>query len=308
MGSPDIPWGSLSIIYMTTIAKYYVLPALAACLMLTSCGGSHKDESDSSDVIVTVGDSALTRLDVERLLPGGLAEPDSSRMADAIVSAWVSRLLLEDFGRENIDDIDRIERLTAEYRLRLIAEAYRRKLREEGASDVDAHRIHQYYQEHRDSLILDAPIVKGIFLKVHADAPNISMLRQLVFDGSPDAVDNLEKSGLAEAMQYSFFGDQWVDWQDIAGRIPYRFTDPDAFVASNVNFETSRGGSVYMLHIFDFRRSGNLMPEEYAAPLIAGIISRQSAADYERNLLVSIARKALKEGRMTLTPPQKLRF
>lgn len=277
--------------------------ALACCglalLALSSC--SHADKSapeDDADVLLWVGDSALRVPDVLAKIPGGLSPADSTAMFDALVRAWVQRMLLDDFGREYIDDMERIDRLTEQYRSRLIAQSYRRQLRRSNQSAVSDESIRKYYEANADSLFLDAPIIKGIYVKIPADAPELQMVKTWVAGASPSDIDNLERRGLDRALQYSFFEDRWVDFQDVAEKIPYRFPDPDSFVSSSRNFETEYGGNVYILHISSFLRSGQPIPFEYAKPLIADILESESADSYEKRLLSALWQQAVKKGRL----------
>ena len=111
-------------------------------------------------------------------------------------------------------------------------------------------------------------------------------------------MDKLEKYGLKEAMQYDYFADRWVDWQVISEQIPYRFYDPDAFVESTKNFETTYNGSTYFLHIISYLKSGDVMPFDFARDQIAEILSGNKQKEHERRLIASLYNQALKDGRL----------
>lgn len=255
-------------------------------------------ETEDDRILVSVGDSSLTMSDVLPRIPSGLAPEDSAALFSAIVDAWVERLLLEDFGKENIEDMDRINRLTAEYRSRLIAESYRRSIRNKRSSKVIPDSVESYYQSHKSDLTLERPLVKGVFLKLPSDVSNLKQIRQWVFGGRPQDIDNLENNGLAEAYQYSFFQDRWIDWQTVADQIPSRFDNPDGFVAANKNFETTHGGTTYLLHISSFMKSGQPMPMEFARPFVEEILDNQSAASYEQQLIERLYVQAKKDGKL----------
>lgn len=294
---------SISDIFTSTVIN--AAKTLACCglalLSLPSCSdGDKTDSADDADVLLCVGDSALRASDVLAKIPGGLSQADSAAMFDAIVRAWAQRMLLDEFGREYVDDMERIDRLTEQYRSRLIAQSYRRKIRQGSTSDVSDKSIQEYFDANADSLILDAPIVKGLYVKIPSDAPELHKVKDWIHGAKSSDIDNLERRGLDNVLEYSFFEDRWVDFQDIAEKIPYRFTDPDAFVASTRNFETEYDGNVYILHISSFLRSGEHMPFEYARSGIADILGSESADAYEKRLLLSLWQQALKQGRIKL--------
>lgn len=274
---------------------------LIAILLFLGCDRKKKSLQGANEdpVLVAIGDTALTLSEVELRIPVGLSPDDSVAMFASIVDTWVEDILLAEFGKENIDDMDRIERMTKDYRNRLIAESYRRRMHENNPSKVSEERIRDYYNSHPEEMKLQRPLVKGIYLRLPSKTSNLSDIRQWIFSGKPSGIDNLEKHGLRDALQYSFFEDRWVDWQNVADQIPYRFGDPDAFLESHRNFETAKRGVTYLLHISDVCKTGTPMPQEYATVRIGEILDTRSASDYERSLIDGLYRKAIKEKHMT---------
>ncbi|MDE7380859.1 MAG: hypothetical protein K2N03_01855 [Muribaculaceae bacterium] len=255
-------------------------------------------EEVEEDVLVSIGDSSLTLRQVLLRIPGGLAEEDSVAMFASIVDNWIDEMLLSEVANDNINNLDDIEEKTRQYRRRLIVAAYRRQLRENGQINVSEDSIRSYYTHHRESLKLERPVVKGILIKIPADASRLKDVEQWAFSGRQEDIDKLDKYGLKETLQYSFFENRWVDWQNIAEQIPYRFGDADTFLTTHKNFETTYKGITYLLHISAYKESGSEMPEEYAKLAIAERLESESLADYEQKLLSSMKKRALKEGRL----------
>ena len=71
-----------------------------------------------------------------------------------------------------------------------------------------------------------------------------------------------------------------------------------AFLGSARDFETSYGGSTYILHVFDYLPTGSVMPYEYASRRIADMMEREKKADYRIRLLTSLYSKSIEEGRL----------
>lgn len=274
------------------------MAALAALAILSGCAsrGDGDGALSDSDRLVSVGDSTLYVHDVVKRIPVALPAEDSVALFNSIVANWRDSQLIEHFAEDNIDDLEQIEAMTRQYRQRLISQSYRRKLRQAGKSDISAAEIRRYYDAHKDEMVLTAPILKGIFLKVSAKAANLREIRQWVFSGRADGIDNLEKFGLTDALQYSYFEDNWVNWDVIEGLIPYRFGTPDSFLRSTRNFETERNGAIYLLHISNYLLGGRPMPYDYAAREIEEILTADQASAYEEQMLQQMRRQARKEG------------
>lgn len=280
----------------------HILTAAITLLLIGSGMGSCKKadakDAEGSEIVVEVGDTALTLIDVTRRIPRGLSESDSTELFNSIVDSWIDRLLLEQLGNENIDDMADIDRMVETYRRKLIVASYRRNLRASHRWRVPEDSVKRYYREHSEELTLTSPVMKGLYLKLPSDASRLPDIRRWMMTATPDAVDNLEKYGLQDAIKYSFFEDSWTDWSIIAKDIPYRFEDADEFVRTRQNFETSYGGITYLLHISEYMPSGDRMPYEVAAPVIAEILEGDAGEKYEKDLIRSLHARAQKEGRL----------
>ncbi len=268
------------------------------CVLLMSFGcDRHKPVVETGDdILVTVGDSSLTTGMVLSQLPAGLSAEDSVEFIDESINRWVRNMVLSGVARENLDESEEIERMVEDYRNRLIISRYLSRMDGSRNSTPDEKDVKDYYAVHGDEFILQAPLIKGIFVKVPDNDDRLADLKRWIGTATDETVDNIEKYGLRQAMQYEYFDDRWTEWGRIAELIPYRFYDADAFVKSTKNFETSYRGITYLLHISDYLPSGEKMPYEYASEKIKDILGRRNSADYRSWLLKEIYRKKIRDG------------
>lgn len=271
----------------------------AACMFPSACSRKEQPSGTSEDILVTVGDSALRMSDVLLRIPPGLDPADSAALFSRIVNHWVDDRLLESLAIDNIDNMDRIDRLVADYRRKLIVQAYRRKVRQSASTQIDEGEVKKYFDSHQEDLILETPIVKGLYIKLPESSKRLPDVRKWAASARPEDIDAIEKSGLDDAVQYDYFGDRWVDFGSLMELIPYRFYDPDAFLSSSPDFETSYDGFVYILHVSSFIPAGQPMPYEYARAIIEERLGSDRIASYEQKLLDDIRRDARKKGVLT---------
>lgn len=275
---------------------------LASIGLAAGCGRGGKAAAvTDTDIVAQYRDSVLLLPDIVRQLPSGISAADSAALIRRIADQWIEGFLIEDLAAAQIDDMDRIDALTAAYRRSLIADSYRRKMRRTGVQPVDMDGVKAYYKAHASELRLERPIVKGLFIRIPASSSHLDDIRQWMRQADTDSYDALENTGRREATAFRYFADTWVDFDAIAGEIPSRLGDADKFVEQTVDFETELNGTVYILHLTDFRQSGTLMPEEYAAPLIEDRMKALHLADYEAGLIKALRASAvekeiLKEG------------
>lgn len=279
-----------------------VISGIFIAILIAGCKRSDGKHAtiDPEDIVIRVGDSILTETEIIAKIPVGLSSEDSLTFHKTIVHDWLDRMLLSEIAADNVEDIEQIERMTREYRNRLLINSYRRKMRESGVGEIPAADIKKYYEQYSQELILERPVVKGLFVKVPSNAPKINDIRRWIFTATPTAIDNLEQYGLVDAVKYSFFEDKWFDFRTITEQIPYRFADMDTFVESTTNFETSYAGITYFLHISEYIKSGEVMPFEIASPIIASTLEVKTGDAYEAKLMQSLYEEALKSGRLKI--------
>ena len=245
-------------------AATYSFLALNLAAQLSCSKAKEQKGVDSTEVLIEVGDSALTRRMVTELIPSGLGGADSIRMFDAIVEAWVERNMLVNLAGSQVPDIEEIERMVEQYREQLLANEYRKMMASDKAGGISQASIEEYYKAHPEQYRLSSPLIKGIYLKVQKNSPDLDELRAWVRGGAT-----------------------------LGDHIPYRFSDADNFVRDNSYFECTEKGSVYMLRITDFLTSGEQTPLSFAEAGIREQLLEQKRGDYDRQLLNSLFTKGI---------------
>lgn len=280
---------------------YGVIPAsLVLAIVLSGCGNTrHEESGEESDILMTYGDSTLKVSEVVSRIPVGLPEEDSVALFREIADSWLEDMVLTDVAEKNSQNLDRINRMVADYRNRLLLAEYMSNMISSGKLKVPEESVRRYYEKEGNGMILDQPLLKGIYIKVPDKAGRLSDLRRWMASGNASAVDNIEKYGLSDAVQYEYFGDRWVEWSSLAEKIPARIFQPDEYFGKNKDFEINFGGSVYILHVSDYLPAGNRMPYQYAAMKIREIIAAENLDKTREALLIDIYRKAIDEGRLT---------
>lgn len=268
--------------------------------MPASCSRQEADDKNRPrpEVLMQVGDSVLTRSQVVAQLPAGISAIDSARLFDAIVEEWLERNMLVDVAVKNLPDIDRIDRLVEQYRRQLLADEYRRLMAAEYAGEVSSDSVRAQYNANIDRYVLTSPVIKGIYVKLPSDAPQLTEVRTWMRSATPEAIDKFEACGLKGAMEYEYFGDEWVAWEELVRRIPYRFNSSESITVPGKMFETSSDGITYLLHVTDVIPAGEKMPYDFAKPLIEQELAETCRDTYDRRLLRDIYARELDSRRI----------
>ena len=161
--------------------------------------------------------------------------------------------------------------------------------------------LRAYYEAHKDDFKLERPLVKGVYLKVPDDAPNLAQIRRLYRSDKPGDIDKLEKAALGTAIHYDYFRDSWIDWEQIENRIPLDLASGDVSdIARRRYIEIESQGFTYLLSISDYLAPGAGMPYEAARPLVRDRLLNQRRRAYDSRLLNDLYQRALDDGLMQI--------
>lgn len=279
----------------STSINIFKTAIVAAAALVTGCRGDNA-VSGPDDILVCVGDSALSATRLRAAIPAGLTAADSTAYAKAYIRSWIDSRLVADVAADMIDMAE-IDRLTAEYRDELIKAQYRRLMaRQAGDGQFSDDSLAHYYDTHLADFRLERPMIKGVYLKVPDDTENLATLRRLYNSGKPADIDRLEKAALSSAIHYDYFRDRWVDWQQVETRIPLDFDAAAPNIAAHKPIDLEHGGFVYLLSVSDYLPVGATMPYEAARPLIRERLLALHRVDFDRRLRENLFNSAVADG------------
>ena len=264
-------------------------------LILSACG---KTKEDTGDVLLRYGENTITKEEVIAMIPHGLTQADSAALFTAIIEGWLRDVVLSEFAEQRLYDTRAIDRRVKDYRNNLIVQEYLSRMSESHPPKIEDNRVKDYYDLHRSEIKLEVPLVKGVFLKINSDSKGKEEIKNLLTSDDPDKIDRLERDWLDRSLSYNYFRDKWIDWETLAGMIPYRFGDPDQFISENKYFEKEYGDCNYYLHITDYLPSGEEQPFEFARGWITNVLTQGDLADYERVLVNSLLKEAIKDNKL----------
>lgn len=279
---------------MKIITRYIL--GIIVLSFLASCGNN--DKATAKDILVQVGTETLSSKELSANMPLGLSSSDSTKFARAYIRSWIDSKLVGEIAARNIGDIDRIDQLVEEYRNDLIMWEYRQRMYESHADKtLSSDSINAYYLAHKQDFKTSTPYIKGIYIKVPEDSPNINKLKKWYCSGNASDIEQIEKQGLSEAIHYDYFIDRWVEWEQIESRIPYDFGNKaNSFVSSHKKVETTIGGFTYLLYISDYLKSGSEMPVEVATQQIKDILINKNRIEYDKELRQQLYEQGVKDG------------
>ena len=262
--------------------------------ILFSVSACTLEKKEVPGAIVSVGDRYLTREMLSQVIPDGLSHRDSCAFADAYVRHWAEDELVYDVAQKNIPNVGRIELLVDKYRRELFAHEYQKQiLNEKLDAEISAEAVKNYYRTHLDKFILKVPIIKGLFVKVAETSPEIKNLKKWYRNRDHGSIENIEKYSLHNIINYEYFYDRWISFDEVLSAIPYSISDANRFLQTHKYLEINNDGYWYLLNISDYLPAGANMPLDFARTQIEEILLNQKRMDFLHQMNNELYQEAL---------------
>ena len=276
------------------VRVYFILLTLSVSLF--AC--KKAIQTDEPDALVKVNDRILTRNEVESLIPKGTTSADSLLLAESYIKKWVKDELVLKIAQRNLgSDKETIDKLVDAYRRSLLRYRYQEKLIQEKLSDeIQESDVLTYYDTNKEKFVLDKNLIKGLFLKVPADAPNLSEVKTWYKSGNVASLEKIEKYSIQNAAIYEYFFDKWVDFDEIRNNIPNQISNPESFLRTYKTLEVTYSSYCYLLNIRQVLLKGQVEPFEYAEPRIREILINQRKLDFIKEFEEELYNDALDGG------------
>ncbi len=277
--------------------KYGLYIAIIA-FMLTACNLF----LDEGEPIVKVGDKVLTMEELSKNIPDYLDATDSSLWADDYIKTWVQRELLLLKAEENLNDSEKdVSKELEEYRNSLIVFRYKNALiRQKIDTTVKESDIQKYFNEHRESFILNRNIVKAIYIKVPVEVSSPEDIKDLCISSDMEKQAKLNEYCISYAKAYDRFNDQWVSADLVLKNTPAVITDQEHFLERNRFIESSDMNYYYIVCIREYRLAGQVSPIEYVQNDIRNLILNKQKIDFLKQIEKDIYKEGIDNNKVKL--------
>jgi hypothetical protein len=262
---------------------------------------------DTGKPVAKVANKILTVEELSRNVPDYLDATDSALWADDYIKKWVQRELLLLKAEENLKGNEKnVSEELEEYRNSLIVFRYKNELiRQKLDTIVKNTDIQKYYNEHRESFILNRNIVKAIFIKIPRQVSSPEDLKQLCSSNDPEKLAKLNEYCISYAKAYDRFNDQWIAADQVMKYTPVAIPDQQHFWEKNRFIETTDIEFYYLVCIRDFRLEGQSSPIEFVQSDIQNIILSKQKLDFLKQIEKDIYKEGLDNNKVKLFKTKK---
>lgn len=226
-------------------------------------------------VVAKIGKQKLYISELSEVIPSGVTPEDSVSIALQYINSWASEILFSQVAATQLSKSEQNVSVELEdYKRSLLKYRYeQRYINERLDTVISYNQVEQYYNSHKELFVLEVPIVKGRFLDIMQESPNLEIIKSKM--SSDDFSDLAQADSLAysSALKYSDTSEKWVDMVTFArdfgedyGTLLSR-KDSDGFIEI-----PDERGDVKIAYICDMQKAGTLAPMEYCEDRIRDII------------------------------------
>lgn len=276
-----------------------ILPVFAALILFFSCNNSSGNGIDKNrDPIVSVYNQTLYRDQLNSILPYNISTEDSIAAADKYIRKWIEEVLVYEKAKRNIIDSKSIDALVEDYRRSLIIHSYQETLltnKLENGNNLSDDKLEEFYLDNKKQFILKEPIIKGLYLKIPIQSSQLENFRKWYTQESEEAINNIEKNALQNAIGYEYFYNKWVDFNGVFATIPKQASNADQYIKNNKSVEIRDSVFVYLLHIKEYKLSGDEAPFDFVKNDIVQIVREQNKNRYLKQIQNDLYEKAVSD-------------
>lgn len=264
---------------------------------LASC--QRKVEHDGKQPLVQLDNHYLYYEDVVKELPFGISKADSIRLIGEYCRKWLEEQILYEKAELNVRGDERIERMVADYRRKLILNDYeQRLLQQKMKDDLSEEDLQRYYAENKQLFMLEEPVIKGVFIKAPLNSPGLKDLKRWYKDKSESSLEQLEKYAFRNAVIYEYFYDHWVPVSELEGKLIINLAELGEDFDKHRNIEAEDGEYCYLLHIEEYIVKGEEKPYDMAKPEIIDLLANTRRVDFMRKVKDDLYNQSMEMGRI----------
>lgn len=267
-------------------------------LLAGACGKPQYDHKGRTPLVELDG-NFLYQEDLAAVQPVGQSKDDSLLFAEHYIRNWAEDILMYEKAQNNIPDNAEIEQLVKNYRKALIMHVYQQSLiQEKLAEEITEADLQTYYDTNKDVFKAEAPLMKGLFIKVPLTSPDIGRVRQWYKDERQSAVEHLEKYSLQNAVKYEYFYDKWIPASEILSLMPFREEKVDAYFAKNRHVELKDTAYWYFLNVSDYIPTGGQEPYEAARSAVSEMVVNRKQVEFLNQVKGDLYKEAVEDGKL----------
>jgi len=277
-----------------------ILYIITIFLIIQSCNNSNLDTDKKP--IVRVYDKYLYFEDLIELFPGNLSEQDSILVYKNLVDNWINTQLMMQKADKNLSKEQyEIEKQVEDYKTSLLIFKYQQNFIDQNLDTViSQEQLQECYLQFAQDFKLDFEVIKGLFIKISKDVPNLYKVRNWYRSNDEKKSRKLDSFCNKNAEIYNDFDNDWVNFSELIKEIPFHFSDNEMFLKYNKSYETRDSLFRYFLNITDYKLKNDTAPLIFVNDKLKKIIINKRKLQIIKELEKNIYQDALNSKQISI--------
>lgn len=271
----------------------YIIP-ISLLFLIVSC--DTKVSGREEEVVARVGNRVLLKNEIPDIFPEELTEADSVQIAQNYLKGWVKMELLQGKAEANLtEDLQqKIEEKLSRTKASLLIYEYEQILMDQRMdASISGEEIEAYYTANSEKFILDKNIVKALYIKLPASAPNIDHVKKWYKSDKDEELLELESYCYQYANKFDDFGESWIYFDDLIKKMPVEINNQERFLRYNKQIETNDSLYLYFAHISEYKIRSDISPPDFVMTQIRSILLNERKINFIEELENNIYNDAL---------------
>lgn len=233
--------------------------------------------------------------EIEGIEGKNYSKEDSAALVEKYIENWVLQQLLLLKAEAQVDETaEEIQKKIMECRNTLMVHEFEKEyLRKTLDTAVAEKEIRSYYDSNINHFELKQNIIKGIFIKVPKDAPDLNKVRSLLKSGNASQSEELRSFCVRFASRYVLEDSIWINFDETIQNTPYMsIPDKGDFLERHRYSEQSDDRYLYFLKIKDYKISKEISPFEFVKDQIRTTLLNRRKIALINNLKNTIYQEA----------------
>ena len=240
--------------------RYLIIFCATSVLLVSSCFNQQQEEQKP---IARVFGKYLYEDDVSGLVPEGKSPEDSISIIKSYIDNWVKEELILAQAEYNLpeDQETEIDIEVNEYRASRIVYAYERELiREKLDTSVSEREMQSYYDENKKNFELKDYLVRGNYVKLEKNAPNLEEATAWFKDGGEKEFAELKDYCFQYARTFILDTAQWVYFKELQSQSGIETLNVVEFLKENKSIEFEDEYYLHLLRIDEYLMKDSFSP------------------------------------------------
>jgi hypothetical protein len=270
---------------------------ITACDLLQFKNDTTDEEAIKSEPLASVADIFLYEKDIEGIVPMGISKEDSIDLIERHIKGWIKKQLLISEAQKQLtfDEVE-LERRVLDYRYALMMHEFEKyTIHRNLDSNITEEEIADYYDENIENFELKQNIIRGYFIQLSKDAPNLGRFRYLLRSNRGDHIEELKSYAYSYGTKVHLNDSVWVNFEDVINNTPLmEIPNKTDFLRRNTYYEMPDDNYFYFLKITQYKIQNDTSPLEFVRDDIQKIVLNKRKVRLAKDLEEEIYENAVK--------------